>query len=101
MKKYIFIIFIFSVLISILIFLFLLFGVYFGTTYGYRENNYWGKHSRCYYDNSNTQCGKTKYCASHLLQPSYLENNGTWELETQEREIQEHVYFQLINGGKL
>lgn len=36
----------------------------------------------CYYDNPNTQCGKTIYCPTHWSEEKCLENNGTWELES-------------------
>ena len=58
------------------------------------EKSHWGEHSRCYYDNPNTECGKTRYCPTHLPNKSRcLELNGTWELETPEREAQEWIYW--------
>ena len=78
-----------------------LFGVYalgfiFIISYSANQENYDGEHYRCYYDNENTECGKTRFCSTHLPREFCNEVKGTWELETSERELRERYYILSI-----
>jgi hypothetical protein len=64
--------------------------------------NYWGEHSRCYYDNEQTECGNTRFCATHIADESRcLDLKGTWDLETPEREMAEQSYFMSRDNSNI
>ena len=70
------------------------------------ELNDYGTHYRCYYFNSETDCGKTKFCQTHydLNDVEYskkqcLSHKGKWLLESQTNEMLEQVYNMLYSRG--
>ncbi len=63
----------------------------------FQESNY-EEHSRCFYFNDETECGKTRYCASHVSEEFCNEVGGEWLLETQEREMIEWAYWMMLES---
>ena len=60
------------------------------------EKSHWEVDSRCYYFNNETECGKTRFCPTHLSEQYCKDVGGEWLLETQENEAREWSYWKTL-----
>ena len=64
------------------------------------KETHWREHSRCYYFNDKTECGKTRFCATHVSEEFCNEVGGEWLLETRENEARDMAYWFAKDGEK-
>jgi hypothetical protein len=58
--------------------------------------NGWGNEYICFFDNPNTNCGKTRYCSPHIDVKTCSDLNGTYELETESRFWEQWIYYDIL-----
>ena len=66
-----------------------------------KQENNWGEHYRCYYTNPDTECGKTRFCSTHVPEERCYELKGRWTVETREAEMIERIYFENFDNSNI